>query len=57
MNHQVERPAVPTSNGAEVTHVARCQATDAERLGERYNRPIDETQAQIGEASVHFHRT
>jgi hypothetical protein len=56
MNHQVERPAVPTSNGAEVTHVARCQATAAERL-EHHNRLIDEAQAKIREASVHFHRT
>ena len=57
MNHQVERAAVAKSNSGEMTHVARRQATDAERLGERYNRPIDEVQAKIREASIHFHRT
>ncbi len=56
-NHQLEGAAVTQSNGCEVTHVARGQTTDAERLGERYNRPIDEAQANIREASVHFHRT
>ena len=56
-NHQLEGAAVTQSNGCEVTHVARGQTTDAERLGERYNRPIDEAQAKIREASVHLHRT
>jgi len=57
MNHQVERAAVTQSNGGEVTDVTRGQSTDAERLGKRYDRTIDEPQAQIREASVHFHRT
>ena len=57
LNHQVERAAVMQSNGGEVTHVARGQSTDPERLGKRYDRTIDEAQAQIREASVHFHRT
>ncbi len=57
MNHQVERPAVAESNGGEVTHVARREAAYAERLGQRYDRTVDEAQAEIREAPVHFHRT
>ena len=57
VNHQVKRPAVAESNGGEVTHVARCQTADAKGLGERDNRRIDEAQAEIGKASIHFHRT
>ena len=57
MNHQIKRAAVTQSNGGKVTHVARGQSTDAERLGKRYDRTIDEAQAQIREASIHFHRT
>ena len=57
MNHEVERPAVPESNGSEVTHVARCQPTDAERLGQRHDRSVNEAHAKIREASVHLHRT
>jgi hypothetical protein len=56
-NHQLEGAAVTQSNGCEVAHVARGQTTDAERLGERYNRPTDEAQAKVREAPVHFHRT
>jgi len=56
MNHQFERAAVAESNGCEVTHAARSQTTDAERLGERHDRAVHEAQAEIREASVHFHR-
>ena len=57
MNHQFERVAVTQSNGREVTHITRGQTTNAERLGERHDRTIDETKAEIPEASVHIHRT
>jgi len=56
MNHQLERTAVAESNGREVTHIARGQTMDAERFGERHDRTIDEAEAEIREASVHFHR-
>ena len=56
MNDQVEGAAVAESKGCEVTQIARCQTTDAERLGERHDRTIDEAHAEIREASVHFHR-
>jgi hypothetical protein len=55
-NHQLERAAVAESKGGEVTHVARRQTTDAERLGKGHDRAIDEAQVQIREASVDFHR-
>jgi len=57
MDDEVERAAVTQSDGDKVTQVARRQTTDAERLGERYDRTIDEAQAEIGEALIHFHRT
>ena len=38
MHDQLERPAVTESNGGEMTHVARGQSTDAERLGQRHDR-------------------
>ena len=57
MNHQFKRVSVTQSNGREVTHIARGQTTNAERLGERHDRTIDEAKAEIPEASVHIHRT
>jgi len=57
MNHQVECAAVTEPNGGEVTHVARREAADAKRLRERHHRTIHQTEAEISEASVHFHRT
>jgi hypothetical protein len=56
MNHQLERASIAESNSREVTHVARGQTTNAKRLGERHDRTIDETKAEIREASIHFHR-
>jgi hypothetical protein len=35
--------------------IARRQATDVERLGERHDGTIDEAQTQIRESSVYFH--
>lgn len=57
MNDQLERAAIAESNGCEVTHVACCQTTNAQRLGEGYDRTIDETDAKVCEASIHIHRT
>jgi hypothetical protein len=57
MNHHSKRAPAAESNDCEVMHVARCQATHAEQLGERYDRAIHEAQAEIRETSVHFHRT
>ena len=37
MNHEVEGAAVEESNGREMTHIARGQPTDTERLGERHD--------------------
>jgi hypothetical protein len=51
MNHQIERAAVTEPNASEMTHVAR-QPADAQRLGQRYDRSINEAQAKIPEASV-----
>lgn len=57
MNHQFTRPAVTQADGGEVTHVARGQPTDAERLGESHDRTVDKAKGQIGEALVYFHST
>lgn len=57
MNHQFKRASVTQSNGREVTQIARGQTTNAERLGERHDRTIDEAKAETPEASVHIHRT
>jgi len=57
MNHQVECAAVAQPNGGKVTHVARREAADAKRLRERHHRTIHQAEAEISEASVHFHRT
>jgi hypothetical protein len=37
MDDQVKRLTVAESNGGEVTHIARREASDAERLGERHD--------------------
>ena len=56
MNDQFERAAVTPPNGSKVTHFPRDQTTDAERLSQRHDRSIDEAEAEIREASIHFHR-
>jgi len=56
MNDQLKRASVTQSNSREVTDVACGQTTDTERFGKRDDRTIDEAQAEIREASVHFHR-
>ena len=55
MNHQFKRAAVTQANGREVTHIARGQTANAERLGEGHDRTIDEAKAKIREASVYLH--
>lgn len=57
MDRQLEPAATGESNGGEVAHVARREAVNAERLGQRHHRAIDEAQTKIREASVHLHRT
>ena len=42
MHNQVKRMTIPESNGGEVTHIARDKATDAERLGERHDRSVNQ---------------
>jgi hypothetical protein len=56
MNDQVEGAAVAESNRSEVANIAGCQATDTEPLGERHDRRVHQAEAEIGEASVDFHR-
>jgi len=46
-NHQLERTALAESNGGKVAHVARRQTADAERLGERHDRSVNEAQGKI----------
>ena len=57
LNDEIERPAVPQSDGGEMTHIARGQTADAERFGHRNDRSVNEAQAEIREASVDSHRT
>jgi len=57
MNDELERPAVPQSDGGEMTHIARGQTADAERLGQRNDRSVNEAQAEIRKTSIDFHRT
>lgn len=57
MHDQFEPVASSESNGGEVTHVAGRESIDADRLGQRDDRGVDEAQAKIREASVHVHRT
>ena len=57
MDDERERAAVTQSDGGKVPQVARRQTTDVKSLGECHDRAVDEAQAEIAEASVHFHRT
>ena len=57
MNDEVEGTTITESDGGEVAHVACCQTTNADRLGERDDGTIDETEAKICEASIHIHHT
>lgn len=57
VNHQLERATVTESYGREMTHVSRGQPTNPERFGEGHDGSIDESQAEVGKASIHFHRT
>ena len=56
MHDQVKRLTIPESNGREVTHIARREASDAKRLGERHDRSVNQPQAEFGETAIHFHR-
>ena len=38
-----------------MTHVACRQPTDAQRLGQRHQRCVDEAQTEVGKAPVDFH--
>ena len=55
MNDEIECTTITESNRGEVTHVACRQSTDAQRLGERHDRCVDETQTQVGKAPIDFH--
>lgn len=57
MHDQLEPAAASEPNGCEVAHVTCREPMDAERLGQRHNRCVDEAEAEIREASVHGHRT
>jgi len=52
MDDQLERATDTQSHGCKVTQVARCQAKDAEVLGERHDRSVHEAQAAIRIAPV-----
>src|SRR5580704_18892223 len=52
MNHEVERATVPEPNGREMTHIARRQTTDVERLGKRDNGPVYKAETKIGIAPI-----
>lgn len=56
MNHQFERPPISESNGREVAQIARGQTPDAEPLGKRHDRTIDQVQTEICEPPIHVHR-
>jgi hypothetical protein len=47
MNDELEGATITESSSGEVTHVARRQSTDAQRLGQRRDRCIDEVQADV----------
>jgi hypothetical protein len=55
MNDESEGTTITESDSGEVTHVARRQSTDAQRLGQRHDRCIDEAQTEVGTAPVDFH--
>jgi hypothetical protein len=55
MNDEIEGTAITESNSGEVTHVARRQSTDAQRLGQRHDRCVDEAETEVGKAPVDFH--
>lgn len=57
MHDQLEPEATSESNDGEVPHVARRKPVNAKRLGQRHDRAVNEAQAEICEAAVHFHRT
>ncbi len=57
MHDQLEPAPIRQSNGSKVTHIAGRESIDAERLGQRDDRGVDEAQTKIREASVHVHRT
>jgi hypothetical protein len=46
---------VTESNNGEVTHVPWRQSTDAQRLGQRHHRCVDEAQPEVDKAPVDFH--
>ncbi len=55
MHDQFERPAVAQPDRREVSDVSCGEATDAEILRERYDRCVDETQAEIGISPINLH--
>jgi len=57
LNHELEPTAIMESDRSEVTRVARRQSTNAQRLGQRHHRCVDEAQTEVAEAPVNFHGT
>ena len=55
MNDEIERTTITESDSGEVPHVACRQSTDAQRLGQRHHRSVDEAQIEVGKAAVDFH--
>ena len=55
MNDQIERAPVTQPDRGKVAYVTGGESTDAQALGERHDRAVDQPKAEIRVASVDLH--